>query len=38
MRRIVIILFTAFGLAHAGDQPQRKLDLHVVPTPIGFSP
>jgi len=28
------ILFTVFGLAHAGEQPVAKLDLHVVPTPI----
>src|SRR5438270_2673600 len=34
MKRTAFILFAAFGLAHAGDQPQRKLDLHVVPTPI----
>src|SRR5438132_4724371 len=34
MKRTVFILFTAFGLAHAGEQPAPKLDFHVVPTPI----
>jgi hypothetical protein len=34
MKRTIFIVFTAFGLAQAGEQPKAKLDLHVVPTPI----
>src|SRR5438105_6554742 len=34
MKRTVFVMFILIGLAQAGEQPQRKLDLHVVPTPI----
>ena len=34
MRRAVFAIFVLVGLAHAGDQPSPKLDLHVVPTSI----
>src|ERR1051325_6924907 len=34
MKRTVFFLFTVFGLAHAGEQPQPKLQLHTVPLPV----
>src|SRR5438477_11358632 len=34
MKRAVFVIFILIGLAHAGEQPQRKLDLQVVPTPL----
>src|SRR5437879_6513713 len=34
MKRSIFILLTALGLAHAGERPQAKLDLRIVPTPI----
>jgi hypothetical protein len=33
MKRTIFILFVAFGVAHAGEQPQPKPNLHIVPTP-----
>lgn len=30
----IFILLTVIGLSHAGEQPQAKLDLRIVPTPI----
>ena len=34
MKRTAFILFTVIAVTQAGAQPQPKLDLHVVPTPI----
>jgi hypothetical protein len=34
MKRSAFFILLVVGLAHAGEQPYRKLDLHIVPTPI----
>jgi hypothetical protein len=34
MRQPTFAILLIAGMAHAGEQPQKKLDLHVVPTPI----